>query len=75
MAGNAQLTTKIEQVVLNVLQRFDHRTITQFCAHQADGRVELVDRAIGFYSRVVFINAGSVTQTGGARVAGFGVDL
>ena len=43
--------------------------------YHADGAVGLVDRAVGLDSCIVLGNARSVAETGGAIVAGAGVDL
>ncbi|KAG1270372.1 hypothetical protein G6F66_013829 [Rhizopus arrhizus] len=74
VAGDAQLGTQVEQLVLQVHDQRPH-VLGQRCRQQqAERRIGLVDRAEGGNACVILGHALAVAEAGAAVVAGAGVD-
>ncbi len=74
-ARNAQLTTEIEQVVLDLGEATRHFAgQTGHAEDDADRAVGLVDGAIGRDARVILAYPAAIAEAGGAVVAGARVD-
>ncbi len=74
-AGDRQLTTQVEQLVLHIHQQSAHLAGHVFAQQHADVGVELIDIAHGMHAQAVLRDAGVVAQAGGAVVAGAGGNL
>ena len=74
-AGDADLATEIEEVVLDVGEQGPHRLGKLLAKQQADHGVELVDLAKAVDAQAVLGDPVAIAEAGGAGVAGAGVDL
>ena len=70
VAGNADFAAEIEQVVLDLEQRFTRLLRNVLGEHGADHRVQLVDVAQRLDAQRVLRNTRAVAEPGGAGVAG-----
>ncbi len=76
VAGDAQFAAEVEQLVLDGgQQRGDILGQTGHGQQHADGRIGLVNGAIGRHPERILADAAAVAQPGAAVVAGPGVDL
>jgi hypothetical protein len=75
IAGDGQLATQIEKLVLNFHQQRAHTGGHVFAQQHADIGIQLVDIAHGVHAQAIFGDTGVVAQAGGAVVTGAGGDL
>src|SRR5690606_2327666 len=75
MAGDAQLAAQVEQLVLHRNQQVADVVGQLRGQQQANGRIGLVDGAIGADAVGVLGDPAAVAQPGGSVVAGAGIDL
>src|SRR3974390_116645 len=75
MAGDAQLPTQIKELVLHLGETggYPRRDLGRG-EEDADGTVELIHRAEGFDPQAVLGDAGTITEAGGAVIAGARID-
>jgi len=72
---NTQIGAQIEQLVLNAREQRIQRIIGQPAPRQSDGRIGLIDAAIGFDANVGFIDFGHVTQARSSLITRAGIDF
>ena len=74
-SAEAEVGLDIEQVVLDAAERGIERLVAGgMQAHEADYRIDLVDRAVGLDPQVVFLAPGAGAERGRPVVAGAGID-
>src|SRR5260370_41823694 len=76
MAGNAQFTAEIEQIMLH-FEKAVHYLGRQvrYREHHTDRTIGLIHRTVGFDPQAFLGYPGTVAKTGAAIVTGAGVDL
>ena len=72
---NAEFAAEIEQIMLHIVQALAHRVGQCFGEQHAECAVQFVHRADGLDAQTDLGYARTVAESGGAGVAGAGVDL
>src|ERR1700709_893951 len=70
MTGNAKLTAKVEEIVLDGRQRGAYVVRKRFAEQHAKLRIQLIDIADRRDPRVVLLHAAAIAEAGRAVVAG-----
>lgn len=71
----AEFAAEVEEFVLDGRERLAHIIRQVLREQHAERAVEFIERAVGFDAQVVFRHARAIAESGGAGVAGAGVNL